>query len=127
MSKFRFRQKAIKFRSRKSAILERMANNAVNFFKVETFDRRSWNGVPWTPRKSEDNSRQMLVKTGRMRQSITILSRTSESIKVGSNVPYAKYHNEGTKNLPKRQFIGRSPKLERQNERLLMMEIKKIV
>lgn len=126
MSKFKFREKAMKFRSKKSAILERMANNAVIYFKVDSFDKRSFNGVPWAPNKVQDG-RQQLVKTGRMRQSINILSRTSDSIKVGSNVPYAKYHNEGTKNLPKRQFIGSSKELEDKNNRYLLDQINRIV
>lgn len=126
MSKFRFRDKAVRFRTQKSAILEKMANNAVNYFKVESFDSRSFDGVPWAPNKKQDG-RQQLVKTARMRQSITILERTNNSRKVGSNVPYAKYHNEGTKHLPKRQFIGNARKLEAQNKKYLMSQISKIV
>lgn len=118
MSKFQFNRKAQKFRSRKSALLEKMANNAVSYFKVETFDNRSFNGVPWSPNKVQDG-RQQLVKTGRMRESITILSRTNDSRKVGTNVPYAQYHNEGTARLPKRQFIGKSRKLEAENQVLI--------
>jgi phage gpG-like protein len=126
MSKFKFREKAMKFRSKKSAILEKMANNAVTYFKVDTFDKRSFDGVPWVPNKEQDG-RQQLVRTGRMRQSITILSRTSDSVVVGSSVPYAKYHNEGTKHLPKRQFIGSSKELEEMNNRYLLTEINRIV
>ncbi len=126
MSKFQFNQKAQKFRSQKSAILEHMANNAVNHFKVEAFDKKAFDGKAWAPNKVKDG-RQQLVKTGRMRQSITILQRLPDSIKVGSNVPYAKYHNEGTKHLPKRQFIGSSMKLEAQNKKYLMSQINKIV
>jgi phage gpG-like protein len=118
MSKFQFNRKAQKFRSRKSAVLENMANNAVNHFKVEAFDRRSFDGKSWEPNKKQDG-RQQLVKTGRMRESITILSRTSDTRKVGTNVPYAQYHNEGTKHLPKRQFIGSSRELEAENKGLL--------
>jgi phage gpG-like protein len=126
MSKFKFREKAVRFRSRKSAILEKMANNAVTFFKVDTFDKRSFNGVPWKPNKEQTGSQQ-LVKTGRMRQSITILSRSSDSITVGSAVPYAVYHNEGTKHLPQRKFIGKNKTLEAKNKKLLLQEVGKIV
>lgn len=126
MSKFQFNRKAQKFRSRKSSILEKMANNAVNHFKVEAFDRRSFDGVAWAPNKEQDG-RQQLVKTGRMRESISILSRTSDSIKVGSNVPYAKYHNEGTDHLPKRQFIGGSRELESENKALLKRHMNTIL
>lgn len=126
MSKFRFDRKAQKFRSRKSAILEKMANNAVNYFKVDAFDSRSFDGVPWAPNQKQDG-RQQLVKTGRLRQSITILRRTNDSRVVGSNVPYAQYHNNGTSHLPKRQFIGAAKVLESQNRKYLNSQIDGII
>jgi phage gpG-like protein len=126
MSKFHFDQKAAKFRSQKSAILEKMANNAVYQFKVVNFDRASFDGKPWAPRKVADGSRQMLVRTGRMRQSITIISRSADRVIVGSLVPYAKYHNEGTKNLPQRKFIGKSKDLDLKNKRVLLDAVKRI-
>lgn len=127
MSKFRFNRKAQRFRSRKSAILEKMANNAVNHFKVTVFDRQSFDGKAWAPLKNPDATRQPLVKTGRLRESITILSRTKDSRRVGSNVPYAKHHNEGGKHLPKRQIIGKSRELEAENRRYLNTQIKGIL
>jgi len=123
MSKFRFDRKAARFRSRKRALLERMANNAQYEFKVVSFDSRSFNGRAWTPNKIQDG-RQQLVKTSRMRDSITILSRTANSIKVGTNVPYAKYHNDGTATLPKRQFIGKNQRVESKNKQLISAYLK---
>lgn len=126
MSKFHFDKKAQVFRSRKSAILEKMANNAVHVFKVETFDNKSFDGRPWKPNKVSDG-RQQLVKTGRMRQSITILRRSTEYITVGSNVPYAAYHNSGTNRLPQRKFIGKNRALEQKNKKLLIDMTKNII
>jgi phage gpG-like protein len=111
MSKFRFDQKANAFKTQKAGLLQKMANDAINYFKIDVFDSKSFNGSPWAPNKVTDG-RQQLVKTGRLRQSIRVLKRTNNSITVGSSVPYAKYHNEGTKNLPKRQFIGDAVKLK---------------
>jgi phage gpG-like protein len=121
MSKFKFREKAQKFRSRKSAILEKMANNAVIYFKVDSFDKQSFDGRHWAPLKKPDG-RQPLVKTGRMRQSITILKRTSDTRLVGSEVPYAGFQNRGTAHIPGRQFIGHSRELEAKNKAYLIQQ-----
>lgn len=126
MSKFHFDRKAVKFRSRKSAILEKMANNSVQYFKVDTFDNKAFNGKSWSPNKVS-TGRQQLVKTGRMRESISVLRRTTDSIIVGSNVPYAQYHNEGSKNLPQRKFIGSSAVLEQRNKMVLLQMTSRIL
>jgi len=126
MSKFKFAEKAQKFRSKKQVLLERMANNAVYEFKVVAFDRRGLDGNRWVPNK-EDSGHQQLVNTGRMRQSIKILRRTSDSRFVGSDVPYAEYHNQGAKHLPQRKFIGNSKELEEKNRKLVLEYASKIV
>ncbi len=51
---------------------------------------------PWPPRKSEkDQDRAILFKTGRLRRSIRITRRSTEEVVIGTDVPYAKIHNEG--------------------------------
>jgi phage gpG-like protein len=133
MSKFQFDKKAQKFRSQKSRILEVMANNAINFFKVEVFDKQGFIDKklePWKPRKAKSKrnaGRKILVDTGRLRQSITVIERNAEMVKVGTNVPYAEYHNKGTENLPQRQFIGISEKLNRINKKTLALYSDKIL
>lgn len=121
MSKFHFDRKAQKFRSRKSAILERMANNAIHVFKVEAFDNRSFDGKAWVPNKIP-TGRQQLVKTSRMRSSISIIRRTADSRTVGSEVPYAKYQNN-----EKHRFIGNNRALEAKNKRVLLEMTGKIL
>lgn len=132
MSKFNFAAKADKFRSMKSAILEKMALNAINQFKVANFDAQGFVDTTlqrWTPRKSKrDNAgRKILVKTGRLRQSITVTGRGPDSIRVGTVVPYAQYHNEGTKTIPQRKFIGKSAKLDALNKKVLDEFIRKVL
>ena len=132
MSKFNFNALARKLRSQYPAILEKMANNAVNHFKVDNFDAEAFiDEVPerWAPRKSKrDNAgRRLLVKTGRGRAGIKVLSRTGNSVKIGTLVPYMKYHNEGTARLPKRQFIGDSGVLQRKNGKVLNDAIDKTI
>jgi phage gpG-like protein len=136
MSKFRFDLKAKEFRAEQERALLQMAMFAVNQSKVKAFDTESWNGRKWARRKdgvktgiiksswagqvaTADTGRRLLVKTGRMRNSIGILHRTKRSITWGSAVPYAKYHNEGTKHLPKRQFIGMTTEMKRYNAQVL--------
>lgn len=110
-------------------MLDRMANNAVNHFKVTNFDAKGFVDMTvksWAPIKNSDG-RQPLVKTGRMRDSITILGRSLNSRIVGSNVPYAEYHNAGTARLPQRKFIGNSKVLEKKNGLVIIGTLKRIV
>lgn len=58
----------------------------------------------------------LLKFTGRLEQSITnpasgetIQTITKKSIVIGTSVPYAGYHQTGTKNLPMRQFLFIDP------------------
>lgn len=124
MSKFRFDKKAVRFKRGLQSVLDIMANNAVNHFKVDNFNAQGFideSVERWPARKSKrDNAgRKILVKTGRGRESIKVLSRYGNKRKIGTLVPYMNYHNEGAGRLPKRKFIGNSAKLERKNARVL--------
>lgn len=120
MSKFKFKDKALRrLRPKAMIALDKMANNAVHEFKVESFRSKSFDGRAWAPRKDPSNRRQLLVRTGTMRSSITVLRKSMNSRLVGSMVPYASYHNSGTRRLPKRQFIGNSRALRLKNQMVL--------
>jgi phage gpG-like protein len=70
---------------------------ALNFFK-ESFDVHGWrdNGFsPWAPRADEDTSRAILVKSGHLRDSLRIITRTTERVEIGTSAPYAEIHNQG--------------------------------
>lgn len=77
-----------------------MGTIAVNFFKTR-FLAQAWTdqaAVPWPARKpgSKNNKgRGILMKSGRLRNSIHIISCNSGSVTVGTDVPYAEVHNEG--------------------------------
>ncbi len=76
-------------------------------FTDESFER-------WKARKPRSrNDHQLLVDTGRLKNSIRIMNMTNTSVTIGTNVFYAQFHNEGTRKMPKRQFIGESAKLNR--------------
>jgi phage gpG-like protein len=110
VSKFRFDKKKIDT----NKLLTVMSNNAVNYFKVDVFNSESFDGKAWVPKKVKDG-RRTLVKTSRMRSSIRELKRGRNYVQIGSDVPYSKYHNEGTNHIPKRQFIGKAKQIENYN------------
>lgn len=157
-----------------------LGNIAVNFF-LDRFRYQNWMGhttEPWKQRKKNNRrnkGRAILVQSGRLRRSIRITRITGLTTYIGSDVPYARAHNEGFKgtvsvkaftrnkyskekvksgrftksgaermktvqrisgssqvkahtrrmNLPRRQFMGNSPVLEKQLQRKLLAELMK--
>ena len=82
-----------------------LGNDAVNFF-LDSFKKQGWQGEsfePWVKRKAvtkwgktkRNEGRAILVLSGRLRRSIRITSVHAMSATIGSDVPYAKAHNEG--------------------------------
>ena len=63
---------------------------------------------------ARDSKRAILVKSGRLRRSIFMSVESSQRIKVVNPTPYGVYHNYGNpkRNLPKRQFMGKSKNLD---------------
>jgi phage gpG-like protein len=108
-----------------------LANQAQNFF-VESFQKEAWrNGgvYKWKVRKgNKDPERALLVKTARMKRAVasSIRNASMDSIRLVVDVPYAEYHNEGTDNIPKRQFMGDSKDLRVQQVKKLHQMIDKI-
>lgn len=153
-----------------------VGREAENFFK-QSFRQQGFSGASqstWRARKGNtDPGRAILVKTGKLRNSIRILEVSDRRVVVGSELPYAEAHNEGLKatvqvgehsrvatrkvftrytkkgkgtgrkskirgrgfqvrahqrnvNLPKRQFIGPSPYLDKRIERLIEARLRQI-
>jgi phage gpG-like protein len=73
---------------------------AVNYFK-DSFRRQGWRDralTHWAKRKDDkkkNKGRAILVKSGRLRNSIRVIMSTPARIEVGTSVPYAAAHNEG--------------------------------
>lgn len=134
---------------------QRIAVVAVNFSK-ERFIRKNWvdrSRKPWKKRLRKDRG-SLMVRIGRLKRSIRKLKVTRNYIIIGTDVPYARIHNEGgtiKKNarvrehkrkrkgrvstvkahtrkmnitLPPRQFIGESAVLARRIERQVERDIK---
>lgn len=85
-----------------------VAGNEVVNFALDNFKRQGFLGdtlQPWKPRKNPNkwgqtpkrNSRALLVDTGKLRRSIRIVRSNLEEVVIGSDVPYAKAHNEGVR------------------------------
>lgn len=69
---------------------------AVNFSK-ERFVKKNWVNTSteaWTPRKRKARG-SLLVQTARLKRSIRKISSGDGYVIIGSDVPYAKIHNEG--------------------------------
>lgn len=71
----------------------------LEFFK-NSFRRQGWwdrNKEKWPERKGKKrkNGRAILVKSGRLRRSICVIHAVPGKVIVGTDVPYAKIHNEG--------------------------------
>lgn len=77
-----------------------LGNDAVNFF-LDSWKRQGWLGnrmEPWPQRKANNKrskGRAILVSSGRLRRSIRITSINNGIVTIGTDVPYAKVHNEG--------------------------------
>ena len=67
-----------------------VVNSTLDNFKDEAFF-----GEKWRPRKSKKNTKRILVDTGILRRSVTILRSQPGLVVVGSEVPYARVHNDG--------------------------------
>lgn len=78
-----------------SRVPARVAVLAVNFSK-ERFVQKNWldsSPEPWVKTKKKKGS--TLVASGRLKRSIRKVRITPSSVTIGTDVPYAKIHNEG--------------------------------
>lgn len=127
-----------------------ISNMAQNHFRKSFKDGGFTDDVfqPWQPRKGEAqrrgpamvraksaSSRAVLVKSGDLRRSVKEYERNWRRIVIGSDLVYAKIHNDGLMGrawgrarfkMPKRQFIGRSRVLETAIQNRIEQEINKI-
>lgn len=114
----------------------------------------------WTPRRTKDRNesrrgkRNILVQTGRLRRSIRVVGKGPNRVTIGTDVPYARIHNEGgtikatqqvrahkrrngsrvkahkrrvNTTIPQRPFMGDSRKLRRELLQEVDRRIRKII
>jgi len=119
--------------SLKRQAMRAIANNSVNFFKVDTFNAQGWQfsgGIKrWAPRKDQKDrpGRKILVDTGAGRQSIHTALILPNRVIIRAEAEYMNYHNTGTKNMPQRKFMGDSVKLNKQNIVILVKAMRKAI
>jgi phage gpG-like protein len=129
-----------------NAVVE-IGNTAKNFF-VENFRKQGFDDKTvqrWKPRKRttyktksgkvvDDTTRAILVKTGDLRRSIIrVPNRSALNVKIQTDLPYAKVHNEGLRagrgkgfKMPKRQFIGDSYNLNEKVKAVIVKRLDKV-
>ncbi len=133
------------------ALPKKVGVMAVNEFQ-DSFKKQGWEGQRWKEvkrrlpvgrktgkrssrliyRKGAARTRGILIGSGRLWRSIRVVRSTSTSVTVGTDVPYAKVHNEGDRagrgsgfKMPKRQFMGNSRTLKRDIEAFIIRDIGK--
>lgn len=96
-----FDQLAQKFRGIYARAPRAVGSMAVRKFK-QNFQKQGWTPdnvtMPWKNRAAKDRKkarRALLIKTGALRRSVRIITMGNGWVKVGSNLEYAKIHNEG--------------------------------
>lgn len=145
----KFNMKGMEQKARKAlenAVVE-VGNTAKNFF-VENFRKQGFDDKTvqrWKPRKRttyktksgrivNDTTRAILVKEGDLRRSIIrVPNRAAMSVKIQTDLIYAKVHNEGLRAgrgkgfiMPKRQFIGDSYNLNEKVKAVLVKRLDKV-
>lgn len=126
----------------KSDLPELIADEVQKQFK-KNFDDEGFFGNPWKEVERRDPStyaykygttasqtNPILTKSTALRKSIKVIKATWNEIvlgTVGDSVnKYADVHNEGTDNIPQRQFIGDSAKLDKAISDIIEDELDKI-
>ena len=131
-NKFNLKQAEQKARKALEAAIVDVGNTAKVFF-VESFRKQGWDDKSvqkWKPRKVADKraGRAILVKTGDLRRSIirNPANREALSIKISTDLVYAARHNNGLKNMPKRQFMGDSYNLNEKVKAVIVKRLDKV-
>ena len=97
-------------------------------FFIKSFDNQGFTDEGfdgWEPTK-ESKSSKILVKTGKLKNSIKVENIGTDTVKVVSDVTYARYINEGTSRMPKREFMGNSAVLTKKVEQIIDNNIKQV-
>ncbi len=101
----------------------KLGEESVYYFKGN-FAKGSFDGKHWEDTK-EPTDHPILVKTGRLRDSIRYIKNPDGSVSIVSNVPYASYINDGTDKMVAREIIGESKELTAMLTKMIDSEVKK--
>ena len=82
------------------------------------------------PKKKQLSRRTspILVRTGKLRRAVgnSVRTKTFNQIVLVVGIDYASYHNDGTKKIPKREFMKDSATLSRMQKTLIDTKFKEI-
>lgn len=134
---FNFDKKVREIERKKSTLPLKIAGIAKRHFQ-DSFKNQGFTDAkldPWASRKTQNKSdrrttkrRAILVDSGALRRSISIVRATFNRIEVGSTgISYAKYHNRGLKPQPLRRFVGRSRVMSKAIRAKIRAEIKAVL
>jgi phage gpG-like protein len=84
------------------------AGLAIVAIAQRAFDEPSLRPSAWAARKRPAPHR-LLKRTGTLWRSIRIIATTSTSVTVGTDRPYAQFHQLGTRHMPARPFFPFTP------------------
>ena len=120
-----------------------LGNQAVNFFQ-DSFRQGGFNEgterwpevkrrMPGTAewkypkgRKLARRTRAILVQTGTLRKDVKRGATSFNRTVIQTSVPYASYHNSGTRRIKRRKFMGRSEMLRQKKRSKIKYMLKKI-
>lgn len=135
-SKFNIQAKIAKLNAAKTELPRLLANVGQTYFQLN-FNKQQWDGESWAQRKegtwyaNRMSGKAILVgRTGDLKRAMqnTIISFDWSKITWGvKDVSYAGYINEGTDNMPKRQFMGLDEGLMKKVKEKIDSEFKKIM
>jgi phage gpG-like protein len=92
---FNFKKTIHNWESLKKTLPKVIGDEAVNHFQ-SNFPEQGFDGQKWPKRKRDKTpGRAVLIKSGRLRRSIRLRKANFTTIKIATDVPYAKIHNEG--------------------------------
>jgi phage gpG-like protein len=133
---FNFKTKIAKFKNNRKrlpvAIGAIAKTHFLGSFRNEGFTDQTLS--PWAARTTKNKSdrrnksrRAILADKGHLRRSIRVVRANYNRIEIGSTgIKYARFHNRGEGNQPKRQFVGGSAMLNLKIAKRIRKETKQI-
>lgn len=125
---FRIKEQKLRLGRAKRELPRILINQAKNHF-LKGFRKGGYqtdaSGGGWRPRKDSRTTGAILVDVGDLRADIQVRKVSfSRSVLGTRNIPYAARHNEGLAGMPKREFIGESLRLEREQIKTIERALK---
>jgi len=123
---FNFRAKRSAVIQARREILQEAGSMTVHFVKNAIFPAEGFidRSVEKWPKKKARYGGKTLVKTGKGKASIKVLSVGQNRVKIGTNVPYMHLHQHGI-GFPRRKFIGHSHVLSVRIAKMIDQKISK--